>query len=49
MGTLYFLNEEKFEGEFLNNLANGKGIIYSKFGNINGYWKNNKLLIETND
>ena len=41
-GIYYFNNGEKYDGEWKNNLKEGKGIMYDKNGKLkfDGEWKN---------
>jgi len=44
LGTLYYSNDDKYEGGFLNYKLHGKGSYYSKSGDrFESEWENGKL------
>jgi len=44
-GKLEFVNGDKYEGMFKDDMIDGKGIFIRKNGeNLNGIWKNNRLI-----
>lgn len=48
-GILVFLNNEYFQGSFLNDKIQGKGSFQTKFGKrVIGEWQNNKLVHKIN-
>ena len=46
LGTYYYHNGNKYEGEWKNGKKNGKGIFYLENNKkIEGYWRNDRMLL----
>ncbi len=45
-GTMYFNDDDRYEGEFRNDKREGKGIIYYNDGDrYEGDWRNDKVVL----